>query len=94
MAGNSKRQGATRKTGSKKGMVVGSGGHHAGVLIVRQDNDRARDMTDAQIVTAVHRRAPSAETLVTPIIASRVTSSASCASLMRSVPAGRSGKTM
>ncbi|MGX7825613.1 23S rRNA (guanosine(2251)-2'-O)-methyltransferase RlmB [Actinokineospora sp. 24-640] len=26
MAGNSKRQGATRKTGSKKGMVVGSGG--------------------------------------------------------------------
>jgi len=37
--------------------------------------------------------AHAADTLVTPIIASRSTSSASSASLMLSVPAGRSGST-
>ena len=30
-------------------------GHHAGILVVRQDNDPTRDLTDKGIVTAVRR---------------------------------------
>ena len=48
-----------------------------------------------EIVDAVHRFTafPGAGTFATPIIALRVTSSASCSSLRLSVPAGRSGRT-
>src|SRR5262245_49535952 len=52
----------------------------------------------AHIMDAVHPPSPLAAygacTLVTPIMASRVTSAANCSSLMPSVPRGRSGSTI
>jgi hypothetical protein len=63
--------------------------------LVALDLDGPETVHAAQIVPAVHRPAPcDLVTVATPIIASRVTSSASCASVIRSVPAGRSGRTM
>jgi 23S rRNA (guanosine2251-2'-O)-methyltransferase len=43
VAGNSKRQGATRKTGSKKGMVVGSGGQSRRALRGKGPTPKAED---------------------------------------------------
>ena len=57
--------------------------------LVALDLHRAEAVHAAEVVGAVH-----AFTWATPIIASRVTSAASCASLIRSVPRGRSGSTM
>jgi hypothetical protein len=34
-------------------LVVNSGGHHSGVLIVRQESDPTRNMSDKAIVTAI-----------------------------------------
>lgn len=34
-------------------LILIAAGHHSGVLVVRSDNDPARDMTDRAIVTAV-----------------------------------------
>jgi hypothetical protein len=34
-------------------LVVESGGHHSGVLIIRRDNDLRRDLSPRGIVTAV-----------------------------------------
>ena len=51
--------------------------------------DRAEAVHAAQVVDRVHL----AETLPTPIMELRVTSAASCSSLIPSVPAGRSGST-
>src|SRR5688572_9325877 len=51
--------------------------------------DCAEPVHAAQVVNRVHF----AETLPTPIMESRVTSAASCSSLIPSVPAGRSGST-
>ncbi|MDR2703275.1 MAG: 23S rRNA (guanosine(2251)-2'-O)-methyltransferase RlmB [Cellulomonadaceae bacterium] len=45
MAGNSKRPGATRKTGSKKGMQVGSGGQRRKALEGRGPTPKAEDRT-------------------------------------------------
>ena len=36
-------------------LVVGSGGHHAGVLIVRKDNDPKRDLDARGIVRALRK---------------------------------------
>ena len=48
----------------------------------------------AHVVDTVHAAAPrGAETFATPTIASRVTRAASCSSVIRSVPGGRSGST-
>ncbi|MGW5050482.1 23S rRNA (guanosine(2251)-2'-O)-methyltransferase RlmB [Actinokineospora sp. NPDC004072] len=43
MAGNSKRQGATRKAGTKKGMVVGSGGQRRRALRGKGPTPKAED---------------------------------------------------
>src|SRR5204863_3081519 len=58
-------------------------------------HDRTHAVHAAHVVDAVHTRPPGFEivTLLTPIIESRVTSAASCSSVIRSVPAGRSGST-
>src|SRR5262245_45331344 len=53
--------------------------------------DRAEPVHAAEVVGAVHR--PGALGSPTPIMESRVTSPASSASLMASVPAGRRGRT-
>jgi 23S rRNA (guanosine2251-2'-O)-methyltransferase len=45
MAGNSRRQGATRKDGSKKGAVVGSGGQKARTLTGRGPTPKASERT-------------------------------------------------
>src|SRR5262249_9639048 len=58
---------------------------------VRLGRDRAHAVHASHVVHAVHRLG--ASTFATPIIASRVTSWASCSSVMPSVPAGRSGMT-
>lgn len=34
-------------------LILVAGGHHAGLLVVRSDNDPTRDMTDRAIVTAI-----------------------------------------
>jgi predicted nuclease of predicted toxin-antitoxin system len=34
-------------------LVIRVGGQHAGILLVRQDNDRSRDMTDRATVLAI-----------------------------------------
>jgi Domain of unknown function (DUF5615) len=34
-------------------LVEGSGGHHPGIILVRQDNDRRRDMKPHDIVAAI-----------------------------------------
>jgi hypothetical protein len=34
-------------------LVLGCGGHHSGILMVRQDNDPSRDMSDPDIVKAI-----------------------------------------
>jgi predicted nuclease of predicted toxin-antitoxin system len=36
-------------------LVMACGGHHPGILIVREDNDIRRDMRPRQIVSALHR---------------------------------------
>jgi predicted nuclease of predicted toxin-antitoxin system len=36
-------------------LVVGSGGHHRGILAVRYDNDPSRDMKPAGIVSAIRK---------------------------------------
>lgn len=36
-------------------LVLGASGHHSGILIVRQDGDSARDMSDRQIVAAIDK---------------------------------------
>lgn len=35
-------------------LVVGCGGKHPGILLIRSDNDRTRDMKPQEIVTAVN----------------------------------------
>jgi 23S rRNA (guanosine2251-2'-O)-methyltransferase len=45
MAGNSRRQGATRKTGTKKGAVVGSGGQKARSLAAKGPTPKATERT-------------------------------------------------
>jgi hypothetical protein len=49
-------------------LVVGSGGHHPGVLVVRRDNDRKRDLGPKGIVRALRKfiksGAPIADELV------------------------------
>jgi hypothetical protein len=37
------------------GLVLGSGGHHPGLLVIRKDNDAARDMSPRGIVNAIAR---------------------------------------
>src|SRR5204863_9393080 len=59
--------------------------------LVRLGVHRTEAVHAAKIVDAVHARG--AFTTATPIIASRLTSCASCSSVMPSVPAGRSGST-
>jgi Domain of unknown function (DUF5615) len=36
-------------------LVLGSGGHHPGIILIRQDNDRARDLSPRGIVVAVRK---------------------------------------
>ena len=36
-------------------LVIGSGGHHSGILTVRYDNDPSRDMKPAGIVSAIRK---------------------------------------
>lgn len=36
-------------------LVIGCGGRHCGIILVRADNDRKRDMFPPQIVTALNR---------------------------------------
>jgi hypothetical protein len=36
-------------------LVLSSGGHHPGILVVRRDNDPSRDMSNRAIVQAVFR---------------------------------------
>jgi 23S rRNA (guanosine2251-2'-O)-methyltransferase len=57
MAGNSQRRGATRKPGSKKGAVVGSGGQKSRKLEGRGPTPKAEDRPGH----SAHRRARSAE---------------------------------
>src|SRR6516164_850500 len=54
---------------------------------------RPHPVHPAQIVHAVHAGSPAKDTLPVPIMASRVTNSASCSSVRCSVAAGRSGRT-
>src|SRR5439155_26827398 len=62
--------------------------------LVFLDLDRPHAVHAAHVVHAVHRLlCPGAFTCATPIIASRVTISASSSSLQPSVPSGRSGST-
>jgi predicted nuclease of predicted toxin-antitoxin system len=35
-------------------LVIGSGGHHPGVLVIRRDNDPTRDLKPPGIVRAIH----------------------------------------
>jgi hypothetical protein len=56
--------------------------------------DRAEAVHAAHVVDAIHGRIPGGRAWATPIIASRVTSVASSASVNRSVPTGRYGSTM
>ena len=35
-------------------LVLQSGGHHPGVLVIRRDNDPTRDMSPSAIVRAIH----------------------------------------
>jgi Domain of unknown function (DUF5615) len=34
-------------------LVIGSGGHHPGILMIRKDNDKKRDLTTSGIVRAL-----------------------------------------
>jgi hypothetical protein len=36
-------------------VIIASGGHHAGILLIRKDNDRARDMKVPMIISCVGR---------------------------------------
>jgi predicted nuclease of predicted toxin-antitoxin system len=36
-------------------LIMACGGHHPGVIMVRQDNDRARDLTPRGIVVAIRK---------------------------------------
>jgi hypothetical protein len=49
-------------------LVIASGGHHPGVLVVRKDNDR-RDMSPRAIVTALKRLVASGATIPDNFIA-------------------------
>src|SRR5436190_19727741 len=62
--------------------------------LVRLCLDRAETIHAAHVVHAVHDGAPGVFGNPVPIIESRVTSSANCASLQPSVPLGRIGSTM
>ena len=53
MAGNSKRRGAIRKSGTKKGQVVGSGGQRRRGLEARGATPKAED----RVYHAAHKRA-------------------------------------
>jgi predicted nuclease of predicted toxin-antitoxin system len=44
-------------------LVFGSGGHHPGILIVRSDNDRTRDLTPRGIALAIAKLEASGITL-------------------------------
>ena len=61
--------------------------------VVRIGVDRPHAMHAAHVMGAVHGTLSGVLALVTPIMLSRVTSSANCSSLKPSVPAGRSGST-
>ena len=65
---------------------------HRFVLLIL---DWTHALLTAHVVHAVHGLPPDGGnvTLATPTIASRVTSAASCSSVIVSVPAGRSGRT-
>ena len=56
MAGNSARRGAIRKSGTKKGQVVGSGGQRRRGLEARgADTSRLRISADAHLVAPYHQ---------------------------------------
>src|SRR5206468_2964815 len=55
--------------------------------------NRTHAVHAAHVVDAVHDFSPEEETFATPTIELRVTSAASCSSVICSVPAGRSGRT-
>src|SRR5262249_3481542 len=56
--------------------------------------DGAEIIHPAHVMDAVHRVPPAGSvTFAVPIMASRLTSSASCSSLIPSLPSGRSGST-
>lgn len=57
MAGNSKRRGAVRKSGTKKGQVVGSGGQRRRGLEARGATPKAED----RVYHAAHKRAKAAQ---------------------------------
>ena len=59
-------------------------------------HNRTHALLTAHVVHAVHGLPPDGGnvTLATPTMASRVTSAASCSSVIVSVPAGRSGRTI
>ena len=49
-------------------LVVGTGGRHPGVLVVRKDNNRAKDLKPAGIVAALHKLIQSGRELVSQYI--------------------------
>jgi 23S rRNA (guanosine2251-2'-O)-methyltransferase len=64
MAGNSARRGATRKSGSKKGMVVGSGGQRRKALEGKGPTPRAEDRpshSKARLTNSTARRGQPAD---------------------------------
>jgi 23S rRNA (guanosine2251-2'-O)-methyltransferase len=70
MAGNSRRQGATRKPGSKKGSTVGSGGNKARALSGKGPTPKATERTGhpaaRRAAAAARRDAPSGRSAKAP----------------------------
>jgi hypothetical protein len=49
-------------------LIAASGGHHSGIVLIREDNDRQRDMTDRQIVAALGKLEHAGESLTDKLV--------------------------
>lgn len=88
MAGNSQRRGATRKVGSKKGAVKGTGGHSRKALEGKGPTPKAED----RVYHPAHKRKVAAERSTTRQAVAG-TSGRPAASASRSAAGGKGGRT-
>jgi hypothetical protein len=48
--------------------VAASGGHHPGILLIREENERKRDIKPHQIVRAIVKLGSTAQSLMDPCV--------------------------